>query len=136
MTRAKIGSAAYWDRWIEFREGDIADCESIILLPSLNKDYRPQFIFNIAIKYLELMICKYSRGDDFRELGAYFAPLLSAWANLLLQERKFLRKCKKFPQGMGGESRSLHSMFLVGGNGANAQCIRGELVAISDPGRE
>jgi hypothetical protein len=95
MTRAKIGSAAYWDRWIEFREGDIADCESIILLPSPNKEYRPQFIFNLAIKYLELMICKYSRGDELRELCAYFPPLLSAWEKSIVEGEAILTEMQK-----------------------------------------
>jgi hypothetical protein len=116
MTRAKMASEAYWNRWIEFRESDIADCESIILLPSENKDYRPQFIFNLAIKYLELMICKYSRGDDLRELSAYFTPLLNAWEKSIVEGEEIFTEMQKISrrEWAGNLDHYIICFWLVG----------------------
>ncbi|WAF77973.1 PoNi-like cognate immunity protein [Aeromonas dhakensis] len=79
MIRATEGSLHYWDEWVIYGDESIADFFSQICLPSENKEYRPQFLFEIVKKNWHQILRRYSRGDDIKELAQYFPPLLDAW---------------------------------------------------------
>ncbi|AHE49636.1 hypothetical protein AH4AK4_2186 [Aeromonas hydrophila 4AK4] len=79
MIRATEGSQRYWDEWIIYGDESIADFFSQSCLPSENKEYRPQFLFEIVKKNWHQILRRYSRGDDIKELAQYFPPLLDAW---------------------------------------------------------
>ncbi len=50
MIRATEGSQHYWDEWVIYGDESIADFFSQSCLPSENKEYRPQFLFEIVKK--------------------------------------------------------------------------------------
>lgn len=79
MIRATEGSQRYWDEWVIYGDESIADFFSQSCLPSENKEYRPQFLFEIVKKNWHQILRRYSRGDDIKELAQYFPPLLDAW---------------------------------------------------------
>lgn len=79
MIRASEGSLHYWDEWVIYGDESIADFFSQSCLPSENKEYRPQFLFEIVKKNWHQILRRYSRGDDIKELAQYFPPLLDAW---------------------------------------------------------
>ncbi|MFR9704075.1 PoNe immunity protein domain-containing protein [Aeromonas sanarellii] len=79
MIRAAEGSQHYWDEWVIYGDESIADFFSQSCLPSENKEYRPQFLFEIVKKNWHQILRRYSRGDDIKELAQYFPPLLDAW---------------------------------------------------------
>jgi len=76
--RDSENSKEYWDKWIEFDESATKKSIELLKEPS-NPDYLPQFIFNIASRYLQLILRCYSRGDEISELKQYFEPLLYYW---------------------------------------------------------
>lgn len=79
MIRATEGSQHYWDEWVIYGDESIADFFSQSCLPSENKEYRPQFLFEIVKKNWHQILRRYSRGDGIKELAQYFPPLLDAW---------------------------------------------------------
>jgi len=79
MRRDIRGTTAYWDEWVIFGEDSIADGWERIKNRPGNPDYRPQYIYDLAFKYLKLMLRRYSRGDAVSDLVHYFPGLLDAW---------------------------------------------------------
>jgi len=79
MIRAPIGKKEYWDKWIDHKHIYIKEVQERIKQPSGNPSYRPQYIFELVIDYLKLILRRYSRGDAVSELAQYFSPLLDAW---------------------------------------------------------
>ncbi|MEB1052178.1 PoNe immunity protein domain-containing protein, partial [Xanthomonas campestris pv. campestris] len=47
--------------------------------PFPNKEYLPQFFFEIAKNISDLMLYRYSRGDDINLIGRRFDTLLDSW---------------------------------------------------------
>lgn len=79
MKRDSRGSMAYWDKWIGFCTKSIGERWERPKLPSGSPEYRPQYVFELTIKHLELSLRRYSRGDAVSELSQHFAGLLDAW---------------------------------------------------------
>lgn len=79
MRRDSRGQLAYWDKWILFSNESIRERWERLEKPSGNPEYRPQYVFELADRYLELILRRYSRGDAVSELAEHFAGLLDAW---------------------------------------------------------
>ena len=79
MIRSPTGFERYWDDSIAFEEATIARHIEAQEKPSKNPSYRPQFVFTLVQRYYHLILRRYSRGDDVRDLAQYFLPLLDAW---------------------------------------------------------
>jgi hypothetical protein len=79
MMRDGLNDASWMNHWIAFDEDAIAKRVEICSTPSANPAFRPQFIFELALKHLHLLLRRYSRGDPITELQAHFQPLLDAW---------------------------------------------------------
>ncbi|WP_109484273.1 PoNi-like cognate immunity protein, partial [Paraburkholderia sp. C35] len=79
MTRDALASHAYWDQWIEHSQKRIETMWAKSKEPSSDPRYRPQYLFEIAKEYWQLMFERYSRGDSVSELVQYFPGLLDAW---------------------------------------------------------
>ncbi len=78
MKRDTQGNQAYWDKWIQFDEKSILEFKQIILQPSQNPSYEPQFIFEIGKYSYELALRRYSRGDPVIGLLA-LEDILTLW---------------------------------------------------------
>ncbi|ALL70162.1 Protein of unknown function (DUF1911)/Protein of unknown function (DUF1910) (plasmid) [Paraburkholderia caribensis MBA4] len=79
MTRDSLAPQAYWDQWIEHSHKRIETMLKKSKEPSGDPRYRPQYFFEIAREYWQLMFERYSRGDSVSELTQYFPGLLDAW---------------------------------------------------------
>jgi hypothetical protein len=79
MTRDSLAVTPFWDYWIEHSHKRIENMWAKSKEPSGNPRYRPQYIFEIAREYWQLMLERYSRGDSIGELAQYFSGLLDAW---------------------------------------------------------
>lgn len=79
MTRDKRVGVSYWNEWIDFYVKEIDRKRAQIKKPAGDASYRPQYIFELAGSYLELIIERYSRGDTIEGLARDFLPLLDAW---------------------------------------------------------
>lgn len=79
MTRDALAPQAYWNQWIEHSHTRIETMWAKSGEPSGDPRYRPQYLFEIAKEYWQLMFDRYSRGDTVSELAQYFPGLLDAW---------------------------------------------------------
>jgi hypothetical protein len=77
--RDKMGSQAYWDRWVIYVDKQQEQDLETIRKPSGNPQYRPQFIYEMSSGHLEQMLRRYSRGDDVATLASEIAPLIDLW---------------------------------------------------------
>jgi len=89
MIRAPFCDKDYWDRTIDFNIKANEEALQQIQLPSGNPSARPQYVYQIAQRYLHLMFRCYSRGDDLTDLAQYFPPLLDAWEESIRLEKDF-----------------------------------------------
>lgn len=90
MIRAPFGNKQYWDNWISFIETNIQKNLEQLKKPSGNPRYRPQFVFDSSFEYLDIMLRRYSRGDNITELPQHLSGLIDAWelSNKLADELK------------------------------------------------
>lgn len=79
MTRDKRVGASYWNEWIDFYVREIGRKQAQIQRPAGDPSYRPQYIFELANNYLEMIIERYSRGDAIECFAKDFFSLLDAW---------------------------------------------------------
>lgn len=75
-----IAGRDYFSRFIAFKKDValprmIAQCTA----PSSNPKYRAQFVFQIFVERYELLIEKYSRGDDLDELRSMLPEVVADW---------------------------------------------------------
>ena len=70
---------SYFSKWIAFKTETIPQCVAQTSTPPANIRYRAQYIFDIFIQRYELLIEKYSRGDDLEELRPMLPDLVDAW---------------------------------------------------------
>ncbi|MCA7928494.1 DUF1911 domain-containing protein [Burkholderia cepacia] len=99
MTRDSLAPRSYWDKWIEYSHNRIADMLARCKEPSANPGYRPQYVFELALNHLELILNRYSRGDSVTVLSQYLPGLLDAWEesvklgeSVFTDEQKALRR--------------------------------------------
>src|SRR5204863_8046680 len=69
---------AWYERWVRYDNERIARMQDKLRTPAANRDYEPQYAFELAMGILESMLRRYSRGDAVTELRPMFAPLLDA----------------------------------------------------------
>lgn len=69
----------YFSKWISFKNDRIPKCVAQTKRPPANIRYRAQYIFDIFVQRYELLIEKYSRGDDVEELRPMLPELIEAW---------------------------------------------------------
>ncbi len=76
---------SYWNDRCAYLEGRIATQWNIAKGDDVDRGYLPQYVFDIAVKHLSLMLLKYSRGDEKEQILPLLAGLIDAWeqANLL-----------------------------------------------------
>lgn len=79
MKRDPKGSMLYWNTWIDFHERNVDKMLAQASEPFPNKEYLPQFFFEIAKNISDLMLYRYSRGDDINLIGRRFDTLLDSW---------------------------------------------------------
>ena len=79
MKRDPKGSMLYWNTWIGFHERNVDKMLAQASEPFPNKEYLPQFFFEIAKNISDLMLYRYSRGDDINLIGRRFDTLLDSW---------------------------------------------------------
>jgi len=89
MIRAPFCDKEYWDKTIDFNIRANEEALQQIQLPSGNPSARPQYVYQIAQRYLHLMFRCYSRGDDLSDLGQYFLPLIEVWEESIRLEKEF-----------------------------------------------
>jgi Domain of unknown function (DUF1911)/Domain of unknown function (DUF1910) len=71
---------AYFSKFISFKENVvIPEMTESAKKPGVNAKYDAQFVFKIFIDRCELLIEKYSRGDDIEELRHALPELIEAW---------------------------------------------------------
>ncbi|WP_254603615.1 PoNe immunity protein domain-containing protein [Burkholderia lata] len=99
MTRDSLAPRYYWDKWIEYSHNRIADMQTRCKEPSANPGYRPQYVFEMALNHLELILNRYSRGDSVSVLSQHLPGLLDAWEESVMlgesvftDEQKALRR--------------------------------------------
>ncbi|MGG1949988.1 PoNe immunity protein domain-containing protein [Ralstonia solanacearum] len=119
MIRASLGNPEYWDKWTAFSEQTIAKDIEHIKLPSGNLVYRPQFIWDISLEHVRLLLSRYSRGDAIRDLSQYFPGLLEAWelSNQLALEicaEHGLKTCRDWDFSLTNLNHYTHCFGLVG----------------------
>lgn len=78
MKRDLLGDQEYWDKWAEFVAKAILKRKQVILKPSGNPQYRPQFIFEIVRDSYELALRRYSRGNPISDLFV-FNDIVEFW---------------------------------------------------------
>ena len=79
MIRAPIGELAYWHGRVQRFDRELAIDVEARNEPPKNPDYAPQFWFDHAKYTARVILLRYSRGDNCRELLSYFPGLLDAW---------------------------------------------------------
>jgi len=79
LTRDPAHDRAWFDRWIAFDEREIALRSQDLQQPSGNADYRPQFMFDLAMVHLRTLLRRYGRGDPVDGLVQHLPPLIQQW---------------------------------------------------------
>lgn len=79
MIRDALGNREYWEKWTAFAEGAIQHMKEQAKKPAGDRDYKPQYVYEIRNEYIELILLRYSRGDPISELAQYFPLLMDMW---------------------------------------------------------
>lgn len=87
MKRDPRYSLKFWNEWVDFRAGELVRMRRILDASEGNRHHRPQYTLDLAKTTLELMLSKYSRGDDVSSLVPLFETLLEAWEESILLEK-------------------------------------------------
>ncbi len=77
--RDPLKSLAWYDRWIDYDVGQIARMQESASKPFANAGYLPQYLFEIAQRWLALGLRRYCRGDPVSATRECIGPLLDAW---------------------------------------------------------
>lgn len=120
MMREKIGNAEYWNiriteekEWIEKAKG------ILLVVPSKNPVYAPQFSFDLASNFLRLILRRFSRGDSVALLTQHFIGVLDAWelsnrlADEICTEHK-LKTCRDWSFQLSNLNHYNWCFWLVG----------------------
>ncbi len=77
MTRDCLATEFWLDQWIAFRKSSLRLMAEQASVPSKNPAYRPQFLRDLAVDHLQMILCCYSRGDQPESLKPYFDDILN-----------------------------------------------------------
>jgi hypothetical protein len=69
----------YFSKWIEYDLKRISHMVAQIRKPGPDQKFDAQYVFEIFIKRYELLIERYSRGDDLHELRAMLPEIVDTW---------------------------------------------------------
>ncbi len=81
--RDTIADQKYFDKWINWQKNRILEAKNhVATKPAKDPQYRAQYIFQIFLDHCELLIMRYSRGDDLGDIKAFIPEVVSAleWA--------------------------------------------------------
>lgn len=70
---------SYWDEQVAYLEQRIVFQWKGSRSEDVDQNYLPQYVFDIAMNYLSLMLSSYSRGDAVEGISRYFEGFLDAW---------------------------------------------------------
>lgn len=79
MMRDRWAGRDYWDNWISSSVKEIEKKARLECSPEADRNYRPQYVYDIANEYRELIISKYSRGDARDDMSRHFEDILDFW---------------------------------------------------------
>jgi hypothetical protein len=74
-----IRDESYFSKWITYDFEQIQKDVEHTKKPFVDPKYRAQYIFTIFQKHYELLIERYCRGDDLKELRPMLPELIEAW---------------------------------------------------------
>lgn len=94
MKRDSRYSLKFWNEWVDFRAGELVRMRRILDASEGNRHHRPQYTLDLAKTTLELMLSKYSRGDDVSSLVPLFETLLEAWEESVQLEKGVYSKAQ------------------------------------------
>lgn len=77
--RDPLKSLAWYDKWIDYDIAQIARMQDLASRPSAAPGYLPQYVFEIAQRWLVLGLRRYCRGDPKSATRESIGPLLDAW---------------------------------------------------------
>lgn len=84
--REPLMTATYFDELIEFMQSSIEDLEQQLQHPERYK--KPQILaFSLFFERCQILIARYSRGDDLQDLTQAFPPIVEAWEAYLRCEQ-------------------------------------------------
>jgi hypothetical protein len=81
MTRAPQGDIAYWNGRVQKLSTVIQEAITDRDKPSKNPLYEPQYWWNQSLHSMQLLLFRYSRGDQVTALGEDFGTLLDSWVH-------------------------------------------------------
>lgn len=79
MRRDPVFDTSYWDGQVAYLEQRVAHQWEMSADDDVDEEYKPQYIFDIAVNNLSLMLCSYSRGNELSRISGYFEAFLDAW---------------------------------------------------------
>jgi hypothetical protein len=68
-----------YDAWIVVLRDHLRSVKPILVQPSGNPEYRPQFVYELVGVHLHILLRQYCRGDPVADLKQHLHPLLDAW---------------------------------------------------------
>jgi hypothetical protein len=79
MTRDQVFTGEWFSKWIDYDEGRIRKIVEVRKTPAADTNYEPQYVYQLSLNHLHLLLRRYSRGDSITELQSHIPPLLDAW---------------------------------------------------------
>ena len=79
MIRAPLGDSTYWTGRVRKFQATVTEHVDLGRTASPNRNYEPQFQFNLATYHARLLLTLYSSGSPIRDLAQHFPGLLDAW---------------------------------------------------------
>ncbi|SKC08635.1 PoNe immunity protein domain-containing protein [Luteibacter sp. 22Crub2.1] len=76
--RDTLGSDGYWEKWVSYKEARVIEMREILAAGPMDAA-AAQYAYRIATTYIELMLLKYSRGDDVASICALLPSVVDAW---------------------------------------------------------
>lgn len=76
--RDVLGTAQYWEKWVTYKEARVIEMREILAAGPMHAA-SAQYAYRISTNYIELMLLKYSRGDDVASIYALLPSVVDAW---------------------------------------------------------
>jgi len=119
MIRDSLTSMDFWNKWISFSLDRIHDDLQLIEEPAANPVFEAQFVFDIGLEHLRVMLRHYSRGDAISEVPQYFPGMLDAWElsnkhALEIGKKYDLERCRDWTFDLNNLNHYILCFWLVG----------------------
>lgn len=76
--RDVLGSEVYWNKWVKYHERRVETMRDTIAAGPIKKQ-SAQYVYSISSHYIEIMLCRYSRGDDVSQIFPYLKDVIEFW---------------------------------------------------------